>query len=79
MPPVTILIDEIPRCVVRPNDQKALGRFLRNGKTYLLAGRADGAITHREADDAELDKWRDGLALHRACGGDEEDFSGVPL
>jgi hypothetical protein len=79
MAPTTILIDETPRCVVRPTDQKALTRFLRNSRAYLQAGKADGVITHRDADAAELAKWRDGLALHAACGGDEEDFSGVPL
>lgn len=79
MTPTTILIDEVPRCVVRPTDQKALNRFLRNGKTYLLAGRADAAVTYREADPAELARWRDALALHKACGGEDEEFSGVPL
>jgi hypothetical protein len=79
MTPTTILIDDLPRCVVRPTDQKALNRFLRNSKAYLLAGRPDGAVTHREADAAELAKWADALALHRACGGDDEEFSGVPL
>lgn len=79
MPPITILIDDIPRCVVRPTDQKALGRFIRNGRAYLIAGREGGVITHRDADDDEIDKWRDALALHKACGGDEEEFSGVPL
>ena len=44
MTPTTVLIDEVPRCVVRPTDQKALNRFLRNSKTYLLAGKADGAV-----------------------------------
>jgi hypothetical protein len=79
MTPTTILIDEVPRCVVRPTDQKALSRFLRNSRAYLLAGKADGAVTHREAEGAELAKWRDGLALHKACGGEDEEFSGVPL
>jgi hypothetical protein len=79
MTPMTILIDDVPRCVVRPTDQKALNRFLRNGRAYLLAGRPDGTVSHREADAAELDKWRDALALHKTCGGDDEEFSGVPL
>jgi hypothetical protein len=79
MTPTTILVDAIPRCVVRPTDQKALGRFIRNGRTYLLAGRGDGEITHRPAEEAELARWRDALALHQACGGEEEEFSGVPL
>ena len=37
MLPTTILIDEAPRCVVRPTDTKDLNRFIRNGKGFLLA------------------------------------------
>jgi hypothetical protein len=79
MLPTTILVDEAPRCVVRPNDTKALNRFLRNGRSYLLAGRPDGAITHRQASEEELARWRSALALHEAWGGADEDFFGVPL
>ncbi|MFG1424268.1 hypothetical protein [Roseixanthobacter liquoris] len=79
MMPTTILIDEAPRCVVRPVDTKDLQRFLRNGKAYLLAERPDGKITHRSADEAELARWRNALALHKAWGGADEEFFGVPL
>ncbi|MFG1400105.1 hypothetical protein [Roseixanthobacter pseudopolyaromaticivorans] len=79
MMPTTILIDEAPRCVVRPVDTKDLQRFLRNGKVYLLAERPDGKITHRSADEAELARWRNALALHKAWGGADEEFFGVPL
>jgi hypothetical protein len=79
MLPTTILIDEAPRCVVRPNDTKDLNRFIRNGKTFLLAERPEGRITHRTASEAELAQWHNALALHRAWGGDEETFFGVPL
>lgn len=79
MLPTTILIDGAPRCVVRPNDTKALNRFLRNAKSYLLAERPDGAITHRSASDEEMAKWRSALELHQAWGGSDEDFFGVPL
>lgn len=79
MLPTTILIDDAPRCVVRPNDAKDLNRFIRNGKNYLLADNPGGKITHRKADEVESNKWRKGLALHRAWGGDEEDFFGIPL
>jgi hypothetical protein len=79
MVPMTILVDEAPKCVVRPNDMKGLQRFLRNGKPYLLAEKPEGAVTWREAVDAEKRKWRDALDLHRAWGGEEEDFFGVPL
>lgn len=75
----TILIDEQPRCVVRPNDTKDLNRFIRNGKLYLLAEKPDGRITHRSASDAEMTQWQNALALHRAWGGDDEHFFGVPL
>jgi hypothetical protein len=79
MLPTTILIDEAPRCVVRPMDTKDLNRFIRNGKTYLLAENPAGKISHRNADDMELTKWRNGLALHKAWGGADEDFFGIPL
>ncbi|MDU2928114.1 hypothetical protein, partial [Bradyrhizobium sp.] len=58
MLPTTILIDEQPRCVVRPNDTKDLNRFIRNGKLYLLAEKPDGRITHRSASDAEMTQWQ---------------------
>jgi len=79
MLPTTSLIDEAPRCVVRPNDTKDLNRFIRNGKTFLLAENPAGKITHRNADDIELTKWQNGLALHKAWGGADEDFFGIPL
>lgn len=79
MLPTTILVDEAPRCVVRPTDTKDLNRFIRNGKTYLLSSNPSGKITHRAADEAELAKWRNALALHKAWGGTDEDFFGVPL
>ncbi|WP_024276320.1 hypothetical protein [Hyphomicrobium sp. 802] len=79
MLPTTILVNEIPRCVVRPTDMKALNRFIRNGKTYLLADEPEGKITHRHADDLELAKWKSAFALHKAWGGDDEAFFGVPL
>ena len=79
MLPTTILVDEAPRCVVRPTDTKDLNRFIRNGKTFLLADRPEGKITHRNASDTEAMKWTNGLALHRAWGGDDEHFFGVPL
>ena len=79
MLPTTILVDEKPRCVVRPTDTKDLNRFIRNGKPYLLAESQEAKITHRNASDLEVLKWRDGLALHRAWGGDDESFFGVPL
>lgn len=79
MLPTTILVDEAPRCVVRPTDSKALNRFIRNGRSFLLGARPDGAISHRPAEADELTKWRDALALHEACGGNEDDYFGVPL
>lgn len=79
MLPTTILIDETPRCIVRPTDRKALSRFLRNGKPYLLSGQPDGAISHRDATERELARWNDAFALHRAGGGDEDEFFGIPL
>ena len=79
MLPTTILVDEKPRCVVRPNDTKALNRFLRNARTYLLAERPEGTLTHRNASEEEVSRWREALALHEAWGGSDEDFFGVPL
>jgi hypothetical protein len=77
--PMTILVDEKPRCVVRPNDMKGLQRFLRNGKSWLLAESPDASLGYREADEAEKAVWANALDLHRAWGGDEEDYFGVPL
>ena len=51
MLPTTIVVDDKPRCVVRPNDMKALQRFLRNGKTYLLAENPTGAVSFRAASE----------------------------
>jgi hypothetical protein len=79
MLPTTILIDEAPRCVVRPNDMKDLKRFLRNAKGFLLAERPEGKITHRNANEDESQKYRNALALHKACGGEDENFFGTPL
>jgi hypothetical protein len=79
MVPTTILVDDEPRCVVRPTDMKDLQRFLRNGKSYLLVGKPDGRISHRVAGDGEAEKWRNALALHQAWGGADEDFFGTPL
>jgi hypothetical protein len=79
MLPTTILIDESPRCVVRPTDTKDLNRFIRNGKTFLLAENPAGKITHRTANEAESHKWREAFALHKAWGGDDESFFGIPL
>lgn len=79
MLPTTILIDEAPRCVVRPNDMKDLKRFLRNAKGFLLAERPDGKITHRNANEDESLKYKNALALHKACGGEDENFFGTPL
>ncbi len=79
MVPMTILVDEKPRCVVRPNDMKGLQRFLRHGKSWLLARNTEGKLACREADDAEKSLWADALDLHRAWGGGDEDYFGTPL
>jgi hypothetical protein len=79
MLPTTILIDEVPRCVVRPVDMKDLGRFLRNGRTYLLGAAPEATLTHRMANAAEAEKWHDAAALHATWGGEAESFFGVPL
>src|SRR3972149_2850043 len=65
MLPTTILIDEDPRCVVRPIDTKDLNRFLRNGKAFLLAEKPAGKVTHRAATEAEQIRWREAFALHK--------------
>ena len=36
-------------------------------------------ITHRGASEPELARWQEGFALHKAWGGEDEDFFGVPL
>jgi hypothetical protein len=79
MLPTTILIDENPRCVVRPIDTKDLNRFLRNGKAFLLAEKPAGKVTHRAATETEQTRWREAFALHKAWGGEDEAFFGIPL
>jgi hypothetical protein len=79
MLPTTILIDASPRCVVRPTDTKALNRLLRNGKAFLLGENTGGVISHHPAEAGELARWHEALALHQACGGNEDEFFGVPL
>jgi hypothetical protein len=79
MLPTTILVNEEPRCVVRPTDTKDLNRFIRNGKSFLLAEAPEGKITHRPASETEQAHWRQGLALHKAWGGEDEGFFGIPL
>jgi hypothetical protein len=75
----TILVNDIPKVVVRPLDRKDLGRFLRNGLAYLSAGDADAVITHRDADEEEAARWQSGFQLHTAWGGSEDTFFGIPL
>ena len=79
MLPTTILIDEAPRCVVRPTDSKDLSRFIRSGRSYLLAERPDGRISYRSASESESARWQSALALHMAWGGADEEFFGTPL
>lgn len=75
----TILVNDIPKAVVRPNDRKDLSRFLRNGRAYFTAGAPDAELSHRPADEAEAARWRSAYQLHLAWGGSEEWFFGVPL
>ncbi len=80
MVPMTILVDEAPKCVVRPNDMKALLRFLRNGKAWLLADDARRrAGLPRGRRKGTTRSGATPIDLHRAWGGDEDDFFGVPL
>lgn len=79
MQPMTILVDDQPRCVVRPNDLKGLQRLIRNAKPWLTVQAPDGKTSFREADEAEAARWRDARGLHLAAGGAEEEFIGVPL
>lgn len=75
----TILVDDKPKAVVKPVDTKDLRRFLKNGNAYLTAGKAEATITHREADNSESDLWNSAFRLHRAWGGDDDGFFGIPL
>jgi hypothetical protein len=79
MLPTIIMVNELPRCIIRPTDKKDLDRFIRNAKKYLLADTEEGKVTHRPADDAEAAKWKEGFALHKAWGGADETFIGIPL
>jgi hypothetical protein len=75
----TILVNDIPKVVVRPLDRKDLARFLRNGHAYLSADAAEAVLTHRDADEHESARWRSALQLHLAWGGSDDTFFGVPL
>ncbi|PPD03710.1 MAG: hypothetical protein CTY29_08640 [Methylobacter sp.] len=75
----TILVDEIPKAVVKPVDNKDLRRFLKNGNAYLTVGNTEAKVSHRDADDMESDRWLLAFQLHKAWGGDEDGFFGVPL
>jgi hypothetical protein len=79
MLPQVVLVDGVPRCVIRPTDQKSLDRFVRNGKKWLQAGNADAQCAYRPADDSERAIWKDAFELHKLSGADEESFFGVPL
>ncbi len=79
MVPITVLVDEKPKCVIRPNDLKHLQRFLRTGKPWLLAGAPEGKLAHREADEAERAVFENARGLHCIAGGEDEDFFGAPL
>jgi hypothetical protein len=79
MLPTLIMVDGAPRCVIRPTDKKDLDRFCRNAKKYLLAGKEEGKVTHRPADDAESAKWKEAFDLHKAWGGADDTFIGVPI
>lgn len=79
MLPTIILVDGAPRCVIRPNDKKDLDRFIRNAKKYLQAGNEEAKVTHRPADEAESAQWRDGFDLHKAWGGADDTYIGLPF
>jgi hypothetical protein len=75
----TILVNDVPKVAVRPNDRKDLQRFLRNGHKYLSGGLSEVIITHRDADEAESARWQSAYQLHTAWGGSDETFFGIPL
>jgi hypothetical protein len=79
MLPQVVMVDGVPRCVIRPTDQKALDRFVRNSKKWLQAGNSEGKCTYRPADATETAVWKDAFELHKAAGADDESFFGIPL
>src|SRR3974377_1319149 len=58
VPMITILIDGEPRFVVRPNDNKALHRFLRSTNKFLVGDKPGAAVSHRPSEDAEFARWK---------------------
>lgn len=56
-----------------------IDRFIRNGKSFLLAENNAGTISHRGASESEAAKWQRALALHLAWGGSGDEFFGMPL
>jgi hypothetical protein len=79
MLPQVVMVDGVPRCVIRPTDQKALDRFVRNSRKWLQAGNSEGKCTYRPADSTETAVWKDAFELHKAAGADDESFFGIPL
>ncbi|WP_034991074.1 hypothetical protein [Beijerinckia mobilis] len=79
MLPTIIMVDNVPRCVVRPTDKKDLDRFIRNAKKYLIGENEDAKVTHRPADEAESAQWYEGAALNKAWGGQEDNYFGLPI
>jgi hypothetical protein len=79
MPMITILIDGEPKFVVRPNDNNALRRFLRNANKFLAGDKPGAAISHRPSEPLELERWKAAYGLHQAWGGEDEQFFGIPL
>ncbi len=43
----SVLVDGVPKCVIRPTDKKDLDRFVRNAKKYLQAGNEEAKCTYR--------------------------------
>jgi hypothetical protein len=79
MLPTIVMVDGVPRCVIRPTDKKDLDRFIRNAKKYLQAGNEESKVTHRPADEAETAIWKEGFALHKAWGGADDTYFGLPI
>jgi len=79
MLPQVVMVDGVPNCVIRPTDKKDLDRFVRNAKKWLQAGNEDAKCTYRNADDAETAMWKHAFGLHKAWGGADETFFGIPI
>ncbi len=80
MLPQVVLVDGVPKCVIRPTDKKDLDRFVRNGKKWLQAGNEEAKCTYRAARrcrDRHMEETPSRCIRPGAAA--DETFFGIPM